>query len=228
VLVARDLVESAVWRASSSTAKWSPRQRARRSRICCSSIPSTFATSPVLLASYVGLDAGTGIVHCAPAYGVEDFQSWTAHGLAIEEMFGPVQSNGVYLDALPLFGGMHIWKANPVIVETIAKAARCFSHEQIQHSYMHCWRHKTPVIYRATSQFFVGMDIRQPESYTLRECAAARRRGDQVLPRVGQGASGRDDRQPAGLVHLPSAQLGRADSVLHPQGNRRAAPGTPD
>jgi isoleucyl-tRNA synthetase len=141
---------------------------------------------PVLLASYVGLDAGTGIVHCAPAYGVEDFQSWTAHGLAIEEVFGPVQSNGVYLDALPLFGGMHIWKANPVIVETIAKAGALLSHEQIQHSYMHCWRHKTPVIYRATSQFFVGMDIRQPESYTLRECAAAAVEATAFYPEWGK------------------------------------------
>ncbi|MCQ9377525.1 isoleucine--tRNA ligase [Methyloversatilis sp. XJ19-49] len=128
---------------------------------------------PVLTASYVGLDAGTGIVHCAPAYGVEDFQTWTAHGLATNEVFGPVQANGVYIDALPLFGGMHIWKANPVIIDTISKAGALLSHEQITHSYMHCWRHKTPVIYRATAQFFVGMDIRQPESYTLRECAAA-------------------------------------------------------
>ena len=141
---------------------------------------------PVLLASYVGLDAGTGIVHCAPAYGVEDFQSWTAHGLAIEEVFGPVQSNGVYLDALPLFGGMHIWKANPVIVETIAKAGALLSHEQIQHSYMHCWRHKTPVIYRATSQFFVGMDIRLPDSYTLRECAAAAVEATAFYPEWGK------------------------------------------
>jgi isoleucyl-tRNA synthetase len=141
---------------------------------------------PVLLASYVGLDAGTGIVHCAPAYGVEDFQTWTAHGLAIEEVFGPVQSNGVYLDALPLFGGMHIWKANPVIVETIAKAGALLSHEQIRHSYMHCWRHKTPVIYRATSQFFVGMDIRLPDSYTLRECAAAAVEATAFYPEWGK------------------------------------------
>jgi isoleucyl-tRNA synthetase len=141
---------------------------------------------PVLLASYVGLDAGTGIVHCAPAYGVEDFQTWTAHGHTTEEVFSPVLSNGTYLDALPLFGGQHIWKANPLIVDTIAKAGALFSHEKITHSYMHCWRHKTPVIYRATAQLFVGMDIRLPDSYTLRECAAAAVEATAFYPEWGK------------------------------------------
>ena len=116
--------------------------------------------SPIFVADYVALDAGTGVVHSAPAYGVEDFLSCTRNGFSFDDILGPVQGNGVYADALPFFGGMHIWKANPVIVAKLAEVGALFSDEKISHSYMHCWRHKTPVIYRATAQWFIGMDLR--------------------------------------------------------------------
>lgn len=115
--------------------------------------------SPVFCAEYVALDAGTGIVHSAPAYGVDDFVSCTKNGFTVDDILSPVQSNGVYAADLPFFGGMHIWKANPVIVEKLAEVGALFAHEKITHSYMHCWRHRTPIIYRATPQWFVGMDI---------------------------------------------------------------------
>jgi isoleucyl-tRNA synthetase len=127
--------------------------------------------SPVFLADYVGLDAGTGIVHCAPAYGVDDFQSCMKNGMTVADVLNPVQSNGVYAESLPLFGGLHIWKANPVIVEKLAEAGALFSHEKIRHSYMHCWRHKTPIIYRATAQWFVGMDLQPDGGPSLRALA---------------------------------------------------------
>ena len=129
--------------------------------------------SPVFLADYVGLDAGTGIVHCAPAYGVDDFNSCMKNGLTVADVLNPVQSNGVYAESLPFFGGLHIWKANPVIVEKLAEVGALFSHEKIQHSYMHCWRHKTPLIYRATAQWFVGMDLKPEGGPSLRESALA-------------------------------------------------------
>jgi isoleucyl-tRNA synthetase len=115
--------------------------------------------SPVFCADYVALDAGTGIVHSAPAYGVDDFVSCTKNGFIVDDILSPVQSNGVYAADLPYFGGLHIWKANPLIVEKLSEVGALFAHEKITHSYMHCWRHRTPIIYRATPQWFVGMDV---------------------------------------------------------------------
>ncbi|WP_073104184.1 isoleucine--tRNA ligase [Pollutimonas bauzanensis] len=127
--------------------------------------------APVYLGDYVTLDSGTGVVHSSPAYGIEDFVSCKAHGLTDDQIINPVMGDGHYAESLPLFGGLMIWKANPLIVETLDQAGSLLHTEQHVHSYMHCWRHKTPIIYRATSQWFAGMD-RQPESgRTLRETA---------------------------------------------------------
>jgi isoleucyl-tRNA synthetase len=114
--------------------------------------------SPLYLADYVSDSDGTGIVHSAPAYGVDDFNSCVAHGLAYDDILNPVQGNGVYTDELPLFGGQHIWKACPVIIDTLREHGRLMATVGITHSYPHCWRHKTPVIYRAAAQWFVRMD----------------------------------------------------------------------
>lgn len=114
--------------------------------------------SPVLLADYVDATAGTGIVHAAPAYGVEDFNICKKYGMTNDEILNPVMGNGVYADWLPLFAGMHIWKANPVITDTLKTSGNLLAHGSQVHSYMHCWRHKTPLIYRATSQWFIRMD----------------------------------------------------------------------
>ena len=114
--------------------------------------------SPVYLADYATADDGTGLVHSAPAYGVEDFNSCVAHGLRYDDILNPVQGNGAYAPEFPLFGGQHIWKACPVIIDTLRQAGRLFSTSDITHSYPHCWRHKTPVIYRAAAQWFIRMD----------------------------------------------------------------------
>ncbi|RTL56462.1 MAG: isoleucine--tRNA ligase [Rhodocyclaceae bacterium] len=127
--------------------------------------------SPVYMAEYVGVDAGTGIVHCAPAYGVDDFMIWRANGRSFDDILNPVQGNGVYVPSLEFFGGQFIWKANPNIVAKLQEVGALLKHETISHSYMHCWRHKTPVIYRATAQWFVGMDVKAKDGGTLREHA---------------------------------------------------------
>ncbi len=114
--------------------------------------------SPVYLADYATADDGTGVVHSAPAYGLDDFNSCVAHGLPFKDILNPVQGNGTYEASLPLFGGLHIWKANPVITEALQNAGRLLAHSKITHSYPHCWRHKSPVIYRAAAQWFVRMD----------------------------------------------------------------------
>ena len=114
--------------------------------------------SPVYLAEYVSDADGTGIVHSSPAYGVDDFNSCIAHGLAYDDILNPVQGNGAYAADFPLFGGLHIWKAVPAILEALKNAGRLMATVPITHSYPHCWRHKTPVIYRAAAQWFIRMD----------------------------------------------------------------------
>jgi isoleucyl-tRNA synthetase len=115
-------------------------------------------TALVYLADYVGEADGTGIVHSAPAYGVDDFNSCMANGMKYTDILNPVQGNGCYAEDFPLFGGLHIWKAVPVILETLQNAGRLMATQTITHSYPHCWRHKTPVIYRAAAQWFIRMD----------------------------------------------------------------------
>ena len=114
--------------------------------------------SPVYLADYVSDGDGTGIVHSAPAYGVDDFNSCVANGLPYDDILNPVQGNGAYAPEFPLFGGLHIWKAVPVILDALKVAGRLMATVGITHSYPHCWRHKTPVIYRAAAQWFIRMD----------------------------------------------------------------------
>ncbi|MEN9843563.1 MAG: hypothetical protein RLZZ612_1392 [Pseudomonadota bacterium] len=114
--------------------------------------------SPLYLADYVTASDGTGIVHSAPAYGVDDFNSCVSNGLAYDDILNPVQGNGQYDPELPLFGGLHIWKACPRIIEVLGQSDRLMATTPIVHSYPHCWRHKTPVIYRAAAQWFVRMD----------------------------------------------------------------------
>jgi isoleucyl-tRNA synthetase len=114
--------------------------------------------APVYLGDYVTLDTGTGIVHSAPAYGVEDFLSCRSYGMKDEDILTPVLSDGKYAESLPIFGGMHIWKANPKIVELMAEKGVLLASSNEVHSYMHCWRHKTPIILRATTQWFAAMD----------------------------------------------------------------------
>ena len=114
--------------------------------------------APVYLADYATAEDGTGIVHSSPAYGVDDFNSCVSHGMALDDILNPVQGHGAYAADFPLFGGLNIWKAGPRIIEKLREAGRLFATESISHSYPHCWRHKSPVIYRVAAQWFVRMD----------------------------------------------------------------------
>ena len=128
--------------------------------------------SPIYLGDYVTIEAGTGVVHSSPAYGVEDFISCKAHALTDDEILNPVMGDGHFAASLPLFGGLSIWQANPEIVQALENAGTLVKVQKHQHSYMHCWRHKTPIIYRATSQWFAGMDVTPNDGESsLRESA---------------------------------------------------------
>ena len=143
--------------------------------------------APVYLAEYVGLDTGTGIVHCAPAYGMDDFESGRRYGIKTDDIIAPVQGNGRFAGSLPFFGGLNVWKANAAIIDKIREQGNLFAESEITHSYMHCWRHKTPLIYRATSQWFVGMDRLDTRSGpTLREQALAAVEATRFYPDWGK------------------------------------------
>jgi isoleucyl-tRNA synthetase len=115
--------------------------------------------APVYLGEYVTLETGTGIVHSAPAYGVEDFESCRRYGMRDDDILAPVMADGRFAPSLPLFGGTSIWDANPKIVSAIEERGALLAVDwKHTHSYMHCWRHKTPVILRATTQWFASMD----------------------------------------------------------------------
>jgi isoleucyl-tRNA synthetase len=116
-------------------------------------------TAPIYLGEYVTTESGTGVVHSSPAYGVEDFDSCRRYGLKDDEILTPVQGDGKYAASLPLFGGLSIWDANPRIVKVLQEKGALLAVDwKHTHSYMHCWRHKTPVILRATVQWFASMD----------------------------------------------------------------------
>ncbi|MEO8345098.1 MAG: isoleucine--tRNA ligase [Betaproteobacteria bacterium] len=114
--------------------------------------------SPMHLGQFVTLEQGTGIVHSSPAYGIDDFQSCRKYGMKDEDIINPVGGDGRYAGSLPFFGGEKIWEANPQIVAKLLDVGALLHTTQYTHSYMHCWRHKTPIIYRATTQWFAGMD----------------------------------------------------------------------
>ena len=110
---------------------------------------------PVILGEHVTIEAGTGCVHTAPGHGQDDFIVAKQYGI---DVFNPVQDNGLFIADLGVVGGMHVSKANEPVIEVLKEAGRLIAHEKIQHSYPHCWRHKTPLIFRATAQWFISMD----------------------------------------------------------------------
>jgi isoleucyl-tRNA synthetase len=141
--------------------------------------------APIYLGEYVTLEAGTGIVHSAPAYGVEDFESCRRYGMRDDQMLTPVTGDGRFASSLPLFGGLPIWEANGRIVKELEARGALLHHEIHQHSYMHCWRHKTPVILRATVQWFASMD-KKVGWESLRETALRGIGNTEFFPSWGQ------------------------------------------
>lgn len=110
---------------------------------------------PIVLGDHVTTDSGTGAVHTAPGHGQEDFVVGQQYGL---EVANPVGGNGVYLPDTELFAGQHVFKANDAVVEALKEHGALLHHHAIMHSYPHCWRHKTPIIFRATPQWFISME----------------------------------------------------------------------
>ncbi len=109
---------------------------------------------PLILGEHVTTEAGTGCVHTAPGHGVDDFIVGQRYGLPVHN---PVGGNGVFLPDTERFAGLHVFKANDAVLAVLEAEGNLLHHEKLQHSYPHCWRHKTPVIFRATPQWFISM-----------------------------------------------------------------------
>ncbi|MDP2265818.1 MAG: isoleucine--tRNA ligase, partial [Thiobacillus sp.] len=136
---------------------------------------------PVIVGDHVTADAGTGAVHTAPGHGLDDYVVGSRYGLKVDN---PVGDDGRFYANVPLLGGMSIWQANPLIIETLQASGNLLAHEKLLHSYPHCWRHKTPIIFRATRQWFVGMEAGGQN--TLRKQAMAAVDNTQFFPAWGR------------------------------------------
>jgi isoleucyl-tRNA synthetase len=120
-----------------------------------------------VLGDYVTLEAGTGAVHTAPGHGADDYHTGIKYGL---DIYGPLDAGGHYLDSVGLFAGMQVLDANPRVEAALAERGRLWSREDYDHSYPHCWRCHNPVIFLATSQWFIAMD-HESDGITFRQRA---------------------------------------------------------
>ncbi|MFO6425352.1 isoleucine--tRNA ligase [Motilimonas sp. KMU-193] len=133
---------------------------------------------PAILGDHVTTDSGTGVVHTAPGHGQDDFVVGNKYGL---EVANPVGDNGVYLPDTEFFAGQHVFKANDSVVEKLKETGALMHYVAYRHSYPHCWRHKTPIIFRATPQWFVSMD-----QNGLRDTAMGEIKSVRWIPEWGQ------------------------------------------
>ncbi|AKL97543.1 isoleucine--tRNA ligase [Endomicrobium proavitum] len=117
--------------------------------------PLVERTSRAILADFVSMEDGTGIVHIAPGHGQEDYQAGLDYGL---EVLSPVNDRGLFTKEVPEFEHVHIFKANPLIIEKLEKEGKILAKLKLEHSYPHCWRCKKPIIFRATPQWFLSVE----------------------------------------------------------------------
>ena len=139
---------------------------------------------PLILGEHVTSEAGTGFVHTAPAHGLDDYLVGQRYGLPVDN---PVLDTGLFRASQAEVGGLHVWKGNARVVEILRAGPNLIFEAQYTHSYPHCWRHKTPIIYRATHQWFIAMDeVPQGGTQTLREVARDGVAGTTFFPDWGR------------------------------------------
>ena len=137
----------------------------------------------ILLGDHVTTEAGTGLVHTAPAHGLDDYFVCLRYDI---KLYNPVNSEGRYISDMPRLAGMTVWEANPVVIDWVAEENKLLSNGKITHSYAHCWRHKTPLIYRTTGQWFIGMDKNGIDGQTLRSKALSAVEATEFFPAWGR------------------------------------------
>ena len=143
-----------------------------------------------ILGDYVTTDAGTGAVHTAPDHGVDDFYAAREHNLGLLDY---VNDHGIFREHVELFAGVHVMKIDKLIIEELQNRGKLVKHEKYQHSYPFCWRTKTPIIYRATPQWFIGMDTEGLRKDTLAEIEKVQWIPDWGQSRIHGMIAGRPD-----------------------------------
>ncbi len=178
LVLATDLVESCVERYSADSHKVVGIAAGSALELLRFNHPFYSFDVPVILGDHVTTDSGTGVVHTAPGHGQDDFVVGQKYGL---EVANPVGDNGVFKPDTELFAGLHVFKANDAVLEVLKEKGALLNHVVYNHSYPHCWRHKTPIIFRATPQWFVSMD-----NHGLRKQALSEIEQTQWIPSWGQ------------------------------------------
>jgi len=145
---------------------------------------------PIILADHVTTDAGTGAVHTAPGHGQDDYVVGMKYNLPVDN---PVDSNGVFLPGTEFFAGKHVFSANDQVLDVLKEKNTLIHHEAILHSYPHCWRHKTPIIFRATPQWFISMDKAALREHALKEVKQVKWIPDWGQARIESMIEGRPD-----------------------------------
>lgn len=154
-VVAENLLESFVTRHQLSAPKVLARQSGAAFELLRLQHPFLDKQVPIVLGEHVTTDSGTGCVHTAPAHGQDDYAVGLRYHLPVESL---VNGQGCFVADTPLVAGLSIYKANAVILDALKERGKLISAETLQHSYPHCWRHKTPLIFRATPQWFISME----------------------------------------------------------------------
>ncbi|MGC0947165.1 isoleucine--tRNA ligase [Pantoea agglomerans] len=179
LILAKDLVESVMKRAGVS--EWQVLGECKGAALELQKFQHPFLAleSLVVLGEHVTLEAGTGAVHTAPGHGPDDYVIGQKYGI---ETANPVGPDGRYLPGTyPTLDGVNVFKANDMIVELLKEKGALLHVEKLLHSYPHCWRHKTPIIFRATPQWFISMDQKGLRAQSLKEI-----KGVQWIPDWGQ------------------------------------------
>ncbi|WP_028536010.1 isoleucine--tRNA ligase [Paludibacterium yongneupense] len=183
LLLARDLAEAALARYGERDAPVLAETAGRRLEHLRVRHPFYPREVPIICAGHVTTDAGTGLVHTAPAHGQDDYAAGVQYALPIDN---PVADDGRFKPDCALFAGLTVWQATPKVIATLAENSRLLHSETLRHSYPHCWRHKTPIIFRATPQWFVRMGHSTTGAGSLRERALEALRDTAFFPAWGR------------------------------------------
>ncbi|QYJ98696.1 isoleucine--tRNA ligase [Shewanella alkalitolerans] len=166
IIVAQELVESCIERYGAESHSVLGTVKGQALELLRFKHPFYDFDVPVIIGDHVTVDSGTGVVHTAPGHGQDDFVIGQKYGL---EVANPVGDNGVYKPDTEFFAGQHVFKANDSVVALLEEKGALLNHVAYRHSYPHCWRHKTPIIFRATPQWFISMDQKGLRTQSLSE-----------------------------------------------------------
>ncbi|MFC4158007.1 isoleucine--tRNA ligase [Chitinimonas lacunae] len=183
LILARDLAEAAIRRYGFESVEVIGQTSGAKLEHLQLDHPLYDRISPVILGTHVTTDAGTGLVHTAPAHGLDDWLVGQHYHLSDEN---PVDNAGRFKPGVDLVEGMTVWEGNPVVIETLTGRDLLLANARLDHSYPHCWRHKTPIIFRATAQWFIAMDRPGHAGDTLRQRAMKAIDATQFFPDWGR------------------------------------------